>query len=290
MKIFLLFILLAFTGLTNAQTSVTQPAGNGATSPSNACMACPGSGWNNEMNIVAQDGVPADVGLMQNGFCFQSTCFTSRYLLATQFGFSVPGTATMLGIEINITRKATDTTAIRDSIVQLITGGAPAGIVKKDAAYWDTSYTTITYGGPTDLWGSTSGFWTPAAINSSTTGVNLKILNTLATQSNSVYVDFISMTVYFSNSTGIIESQTKSPEMFFVTQSENQLSLLFQPAGAEQARELKIYDEQGQLVYSKDVTGLLSEKVEISNLKAGIYWVRVNLNDGGDSKKIMVVR
>lgn len=268
----LLLLLCIQTLFTQAQ--VTQPAGNGVTSPSNACMACAGSGWNNEMNITALDGSGADVSLMQNGFCFQSTCFASRYLEATQFGFSIPGTATVVGIEVNITRKATDTSAIKDSIVQLITNAAPAGVVKKATAFWDTSYTTTTYGSPTDLWGSTSAFWTPTAINATTTGVHLKILNQLATASNSVYVDYVSMTVYFTNTTGIIESQTSVPAKFYVSEQENNLSFSFYADGNAQS-EIKLFDVSGKLVFcsGKETLpqGRHEESFNTNGLAPGIY-------------------
>ena len=293
MKNFLLFLSAASSIFMHAQTSVTQPAGNAATSPSSACLSCPGSTWNNELNVTALDGNPADIGLMQKGFCFQSTCFASRYLMADQFGFAIPSTATVVGVEVNITRKATDTSAIKDSVVQLITSGAPAGVAKKSTAYWDTSYMTITYGGPADLWGSTSAFWTPAAINSSTTGVNLKIFNDLAVASQSVYVDFISMTVYFTNTTGIIESQVSTANSFFVSMTENTLQFSFLSDKASDINLFKLYDCEGKLVFEADAgkvsIGRQLYNAHVQNLNPGIYFAHYYNGVKQMGKKVLLI-
>ncbi len=286
MKKFLLVIAMHFSVFVSAQSPVTQPAGNAATSPSSGCLACAGSTWNNELNVTVLDGNPADISLMQHGFCFQSTCFTSRYLTADQFGFSIPVTATMVGIEVNITRKATDSTAIKDSVVQLMQSGAPAGTVKKSSAYWDTSYTTVTYGSPTDLWGITSAFWTPTAINSSSMGVNLKIFNALSVASQNVYVDYISMTVYFSNTTGIIESQTASTKGFFVSQEQNFLTFSF-PGMQDEPGTIKLYNAQGQLVFS-ETTNAQTLKTETRNLIPGIYFAQYSTHAKQVCKKVLI--
>src|ERR1041385_850093 len=126
MKKSLCLLFVGIPMLVSAQ-SLTQSPGTAATIPSPACLSCAGSIWNNETNVSAADGLPADIDLMQNPTCFQSTCFYSRTLASSNFGFSIPGTATILGIQVDILRKAPAINTVVDTIVQLRKGGVTTG-------------------------------------------------------------------------------------------------------------------------------------------------------------------
>ena len=52
-----------------------------------ACLSCPGSIFNNYNNVKLNDNVNAAVFLSQTTFCFQSQCYYTRNLLASNFGF-----------------------------------------------------------------------------------------------------------------------------------------------------------------------------------------------------------
>ena len=97
----------------------------------------------------------------------------SNYLQGTQYGFAIPDNVTITGIEVTINRKANATTPnILDVAVSLVKAGAIVGDNKASPEVWPATFTAVTYGGPTDLWGIT---WTPSDINSADFGVVLAV-------------------------------------------------------------------------------------------------------------------
>src|SRR5258706_14184504 len=77
-KLFYVIFLLPLISQMNAQ--VTSSAGFGEEIPSAACLACPGTDWNNLENITMADGYLATTGVSSNGFCFMSTCYYNRFV------------------------------------------------------------------------------------------------------------------------------------------------------------------------------------------------------------------
>ncbi|MFL5763607.1 MAG: T9SS type A sorting domain-containing protein [Bacteroidia bacterium] len=273
-----------------AQTPVTNGATYGITSPSSACLSCPGSVWNNEMNITALDGTPADIDLENYGFCFQSSCFYSRYLQARQFGFSVPGTATILGIEVTIVRSAPVAGIIKDTIVNIMQSLSAIGTDRSAPGFWPATYTSQVYGSPTDLWGLS---WTPANVNAPSMTVQLKIANTDPSTVTGVNVDYISMTVYYSTVTGIVESQTLSPNSFSVYQeSSNELNITFTTFQQAPTAKLELYDVTGKLLDTRSLgqldAGQHSVQLDIGRLTAGIYLVRYMDGKSVISRKVSI--
>jgi hypothetical protein len=289
MKKNLLFLIAFVPAFVLAQTPVTDAAGYGTTSPSSACLSCPGATWNNEMNITALDGSPSDVGLENYGFCFQSSCFYSRYLHARQFGFAVPGTASILGIEVNIVRSAPAAGIIRDTILNIMQSLSSIGTDRSAAGYWPATYTSQVYGGPTDLWGLT---WTPADVNAPSMTLQLKIANTDSSSVTGINVDFVSMTVYYSTATGIVESQTAVPNSFSAYQSNsNEISVGFNTLTVGGDAKIEVYDLSGKLVASKAI-GVLNpgehhEIISVS-MRKGLYLVRLWDGNKMVSKKVLV--
>ena len=105
----------------------------------------------------------------------------SKYILTNNYKGNIPLGATILGIEVSITKYASDDgllTWTRDNQIYLSknTGNISEyfqGDNKADqSTNYPTSTTTTTYGGPTDLWGQT---WTPEEINSPNFGVQFRI-------------------------------------------------------------------------------------------------------------------
>jgi hypothetical protein len=97
----------------------------------------------------------------------------SNYLQGTQYGFAIPENAAITGIEVIINRKANATNpSILDTAVNLVKAGAIVGDNKASLEVWPATFTIATYGGPTDLWGTT---WTPSDINSADFGVALAV-------------------------------------------------------------------------------------------------------------------
>lgn len=132
---------------------------------------------------------------------FGSGAFTHQ-LQATQYGFSVPGGATITGVVLEV-RSQRDTSAatIQDKLVSLIKGGTVSGDNKAtttvyglnavnngDAVAWQT------YGSPTTLWGLSL---TPSDVNASTFGAAVSCQNPSAT-TGSAGIDAMRITVYYT--------------------------------------------------------------------------------------------
>ncbi len=144
--------------------------------------------WNLTNSVFSSDDLYATVNLNNNNI--------SHYLKATSYGFSIPSTATILGITVEIEKKCSSATGCIDSSVRLIKGGVVSGNDKADIV---TDYPTSdniykSYGGSSDLWGLTL---TPADINAIDFGVAFASERT-AGGSQTFSVDHIKVTVYYN--------------------------------------------------------------------------------------------
>ncbi|MFD1294659.1 VWA domain-containing protein, partial [Lutibacter holmesii] len=149
-----------------------------------------GDAWDTPGNITADDGVSAVLSYESGD---------SEYLTASNFNFSsIPTDATITGISVVVNKWASSsdgTNGVKDTEVHLLKSGSASGITNKanTADVWSTSSGTIvTYGGETDLWGTS---WSPSDINNSSNfGVRLEAnIN----GSRSAFVDYIQIKVHY---------------------------------------------------------------------------------------------
>jgi len=85
---------------------------------------------------------------------------------------------------------------ISDYEVRLLKEGVPDGDNKASTLSWPTSMTAVTYGSPTDLWGTT---WTPAEINSDNFGAALSAQrDNNGNNDRFANVDTLQVTVYYA--------------------------------------------------------------------------------------------
>lgn len=154
-----------------------------------ATVSDSGSAWSNPTRIQSDSG--GDAGSSASTFAAASG--STDLLRGTNFGFAVGGTP--VGIEVTIHRapSAGGSGDIDDNSVQLVLSGTPLGTSKSDGT-WADGYNTITYGGPTDLWGATPS---TANVNSSGFGVQLKADNTDVSLGNTMFVESMTMTIYW---------------------------------------------------------------------------------------------
>lgn len=117
---------------------------------------------------------------------------TSVRLKITDYGFTVPGGATITGIKVDITRYATSED-IQDLQVRLVKGGLTQTHDKAAGGNWPDgdNIGTVSYGGDADLWGDT---WTPANINDAGFGAVLRVQTVGGDTAN---VDGLEITVYY---------------------------------------------------------------------------------------------
>lgn len=129
-----------------------------------------GDAWSSPMNGRFDDGVVTS---------FTDTGSGSNYIQFTGFDLRIPSGETVKGITMEFKRYASDSSSsgsgrrINDVTVSLIKAGTITGNNYAKTATADrwpllASIAYQTYGGATDLWGTT---WTPAELNASNFGV-----------------------------------------------------------------------------------------------------------------------
>ena len=119
----------------------------------------------------------------------------SHYLKATNFGFAIPGGATVAGILVEIEKKGTQNIyCICDFRVSIVKPDGTIGATNKASVIdWPIADTYQSYGGSADKWGEV---WTPAGINDVDFGVVLVAKFSSGTETASV--DHIRITIYYT--------------------------------------------------------------------------------------------
>jgi hypothetical protein len=144
--------------------------------------------WSLPERALAADDVVSEISAMIDNE-------VSNQLIVKSFGFSIPDFATINGIKVEWLRSALSSNNLVDNTIRLVRGGAAVGTNAASAALWPTSAAYASYGGPTDLWGTT---WTPADVNSPDFGAALSVKYTSVAGNNWPRVDHARVTVYFS--------------------------------------------------------------------------------------------
>lgn len=145
--------------------------------------------WSNPDNIKADDANVASTANLSNDE-------VTKDLIATDYGFAIPGNATITGIEVIINRRATGTDDIQDESLKLIKGGTAQGNDKAaTSTQWPTSLTNATYGSSSDLWGLS---WTPSDINAGNFGVAFSAQERGSGSSKVPEVNLIKIKVYYT--------------------------------------------------------------------------------------------
>lgn len=144
-----------------------------------------GIAWTNPNNILANDGVFATCALGGGD--------TTSLLLASNFGFAIPGGATILGIQVDVKRFASGGTVKDNGLFLQKLSGSDVGSDKSTGVNWAGASQLDSYGGAADLWGTT---WTPAEINASTFG--FEISGQQVGGAPTAQIDYVQVTVTYS--------------------------------------------------------------------------------------------
>jgi SprB repeat len=200
-------LLLSCFQISFAQYSQTRSGTVIVSNPSSACMGCPGSTWSNETFAASLDGSSATNVLNGNPFCFQSTCYLSRYLEFSEFQFSLPANATVTNIIANVNISGDQDTVTRMSDVRMVHNGSSVGSQDQDA-FLTATFTNRSLDGVTALWGAPGGYWTASVVNDSSFGIQIKLQN-FSSLNHEVYIDHVSLTVeYFTCGMNFTEEHT----------------------------------------------------------------------------------
>lgn len=156
-----------------------------------ACVssAIGGNGWSFPARAVSSNDSFAQVGVNDNE--------NSDRLQCTDYGFTIPAGATILGIIVNVERKVNNNPApTQDFQMRVIKGGAVQATDRSTATAYPLVDTIEPHGSATDLWGTT---WTPAEINAANFGAAFAAFkNGTAGGNINVTVDHIEIVVHYS--------------------------------------------------------------------------------------------
>ena len=146
--------------------------------------------WNNVTNAGVEDGIPALDGTTTNGD-------VTNYLKTTNYRFNIPSNATILGVKVEVKkRRGQAGYTFTDEHAIVLKAGLPVSTNYADTSTnWPASFSYVTYGGPTDMWGLTL---TPSDVNATNFGFSLAAQNNGAAASSGVEVDHIRITVYYN--------------------------------------------------------------------------------------------
>ena len=125
---------------------------------------------------------------------------TTNYLVVKNFGFSIPSSASICGIEVTIERSATGLVpllyTVKDNLIRLAKNNIISGDDRSSTSEWTGSDVSAVYGSVSEKWGST---WTPADINTANFGVAISakfsgVLGLLMTAK----IDHVTIKVFFN--------------------------------------------------------------------------------------------
>jgi len=195
--------LLFETDLIVSADSATQSASTAVNTPDAInCAVDANNDWINPTDSFTQNNVYTYVTNSK----FDTTDVTER-LDNTNFGFNIPTGSTIDGIEVSMDRYMS-TGGANDYFLKLFKAGILMGDNKSVGAAWAASDTDtyVTFGSPTELWGTT---WTEADIENISFGVALCAQATA--DRTDVHVDHITITVYYSLAATPTPTPTTTP-------------------------------------------------------------------------------
>jgi len=159
--------------------------------------------WTDPGNITADDAAEAFADV------------PTDYLVATNFGASIPSGATIDGITVRV--HATEIgTGSSNFIPQLVSDGTPTLIGSAKSAVTIGSNPHVS-GGSSDVWGATL---TPAIVSSS--GFGVAIWSTDSFGGNEIQVDYITIEIHYTEGGPPIPTGSADPgDFFFVMRDED---------------------------------------------------------------------
>lgn len=248
------------------------------------CLTCPGSDWTDIQNVALPDMQFATSHLTVYPNCFGS-CYFSRYLYTHNFGFNIPLTSVIVGVEVDVLRKSTAPSNVSDTLVQLYSG-FPVGINHASNLAWTPNLMNVTYGSSTDLWGYTL---TPDTINSPSFGALVMVSNkNLNTGLITVSIDNISITVYYNTATGL-QSQTRTSSQIRLHYRKENKSLDMFSNTKQKIKSVTIFDLEGREIFSSPSFVLMqAANLSVPALQKGIYFASLNVNGILQKQKFFV--
>lgn len=152
--------------------------------------AIPGStlSWNSPSNATTNDNTYSNFGDLP------SVGNYTDYLVATDFGFTIPTTATIAGILVEV--ECADPNGVTsDYSVRIVKGKSIGSGERATGSLFPATDTYISYGSSTDLWGES---WIPDDINDGGFGIAISAERKNAGGSTDGMIDDIRITVFYN--------------------------------------------------------------------------------------------
>ena len=240
--ILLLFVLCSFRAFSQSQTLNTSTV---------TLCTCAGDVWN-----IAMPFKP-------------SVTFTapglSKKLMFTNYGFNIPASATITGVEVNFTYTTTaPSNSLRDTLVMLLNSGFLTGVTQETlTGFYNSPTNSVSIGGIGNMWG---WGWTPALINSVGFGFNFKLVSDFA-GTGFGFVNGASITVFYDLPSGLKESQQMIPK----TKVYNTHKLVTLSSENTEASEVIIYSVLGAKLMTIQLDTNSKKEIDFSDFNTGIY-------------------
>jgi len=232
--------------------------------------------WNNPGFAKSSDDARADAAL---------DCVTlevSQYLKITDFGFSIPSTATICGIELFMERQfAVGSEPAKDNVASLVKNNVIGGTNNAINFTWSYNFDiNVAYGSNTDLWGTT---WTPADINSSGFGAAISAQVGGGSAISNPKIDQVTLKVYYSTATSIESYDSANDNISIYPNPSNGY---FKIKNSSEAQCVEIYNTLGECIYK--AINAPDSAVDISFQPNGIYFVRFTSEKEIITKKLII--
>ncbi len=173
---------LETTATTSVITSQTRSPGGYGT------LADGDSLWSNGGNIFTADGSYATCTLTTGDDHTDS-------IVAGDFGFTIPGGATIAGYIARILWKQDNSGALQDQIIELRSGGITVSANKAAGNDIPDPDAVTTWGASNDTW---TAALTPADVNAADFQLRVRVSVTVPPTSETVHIDHVEMTVYYA--------------------------------------------------------------------------------------------
>jgi len=122
----------------------------------------------------------------------------TQYLVMLGYGFTIPDSAKIEGITVQVERSSSLALATKDHRIHLVKEAQvqTSAANRANGGLWPVTEETVVYGDPTDTWTNT---WTPAEINAGGFGVAISAQYTGTTGSEQARIDAVQVTIHYSN-------------------------------------------------------------------------------------------
>lgn len=260
MKLFFVIILVTISSTMMAQSQSL----NTATATN---CACSGQLW--------------DVSVPYKPSVTFSSPGVSHRLMFTNYGFTIPSTASVTGVEVSFSYTSNvNDNSLRDSIVTLLHNSTVLGFAKESSTGFYMGSNTVTLGGNGDLWGTA---WDPPSVNSSGFGFDFKLVSDAA-GNQFTFVNGATITIYYSLNTGITQSQSRTLE----TKVDCENKIVNIKSDSNECAHVCIYSIAGTKCAEHTIDANSSKTIDVSYLKEGIYIYTLNTKTSERSGKFII--